>query len=140
MAISSRSVIQFTVLFLVIGLVALLSIVGTTFWLGERAQVYFNLANEARDTRTAAVEMRSAVQTAESSQRGFLLTGNQIYLSPYDVARTQAQRQLGILRQLLAPYPDSDTPVQRRSAPLAQKLDLGAEAPGIAVVIVRPLV
>lgn len=123
MAISSRSVIQFTVLFLVIGLVALLSIVGTTFWLGERAQVYFNLANEARDTRTAAVEMRSAVQTAESSQRGFLLTGNQIYLSPYDVARTQAQRQLGILRQLLAPYPDSDTPVQRLSALLAQKLD-----------------
>ena len=37
----------------------------------------------ARHAR-AAVELRSAVQTAESSQRGFIVTGNEIYLAPYD--------------------------------------------------------
>jgi hypothetical protein len=46
-----------------------------TSWLGERAQVYFNdvIENdviEARDTRGPAVELRSALQTAESAQRG----------------------------------------------------------------------
>ena len=49
---------------------------------------------EARDARGAAVELRNAVQTAESSQRGFLFTGNEIYLAPYDTAKTLAQRQL----------------------------------------------
>ena len=54
-----------------------------TFWLGERAQVYFNEVIAARDARSAAVDLRNAVQTAESSQRGFLFTGNEIYLAPY---------------------------------------------------------
>ncbi len=32
--------------------------------------------------------------TAEFSQRGFIITGNEIYLAPYQSAKTQAQRQL----------------------------------------------
>ena len=113
MSISRRSVVQLTFAFLAVGFLALLGIVGMTFWLGERAQVYFDQAIEARDTRGAAVELRSALQTAESSQRGFMLTGNEIYLAPYDTAKTQAQRQLAALKQLLAPYPDTAVPLQR---------------------------
>ncbi|MEO8759124.1 MAG: CHASE3 domain-containing protein [Devosia sp.] len=123
MPISSRSVMQSTFVFLVIGLVALLSIVATTFWLGERAQGYFNLAVEARDTRGAAVDLRNSMQTAEASQRGFLLTGNEIYLSPYDTAKTEGQRKLATLRQLLAPYPEAAVPVQRLTSLLADKFD-----------------
>ena len=32
------------------------------------------------------------MQTAESSQRGFIITGNEIYLGPYQTAKAQAQR------------------------------------------------
>ena len=35
-----------------------------------------------------------ALQTAESSQRGFIVTGNEIYLAPYGTAKAQAARQL----------------------------------------------
>jgi len=118
---SFRLVVSSTFAFLAVGLVALLAIVGMTFWLGERAQVYFQLVNEARDTRTAAVELRNALQTAESSQRGYLLTGNEIYLSPFDVAKVNAQRQLAALERLVEPYPEATLPVQRLAGLVAEK-------------------
>ena len=68
---------------------------------------------EARDTRTAAVELRSALQAAESSQRGFLVTGNEIYLAPYGTAKAQAERQLAALKRAFAPHPDSAVPVEQ---------------------------
>ena len=95
MPISAASVVRSTVAFLLVGFAVLIAIVGMTFWLGERAQVYFDQANGARDMRTAVVELRNAIQTAESGQRGFLFSGNEIYLGPYDTAKTQAVRQLG---------------------------------------------
>ena len=123
MPISSRAVVGSTFAFLAVGLLALLGIVGMTLWLGERAQVYFDQVIEARDTRGAAVELRNAVQTAESSQRGFLVTGNEIYLAPYDTAKAKAQRQLAELKRLLAPYPESAVPVERLTAIVAEKFD-----------------
>ena len=121
MSISSRSVVRSTFAFLIVGFLALLVIVGTTYWLGERAQTYFDVAVEARDTRVAAVELRSSVQTAESSQRGFIVTGNEIYLAPYDTAKVQAQRHAAELETLLAAYPESATSMERLSAVVAEK-------------------
>ena len=89
MSISGRFVVQSTIALLAVGFLTLLGIVAMTIWLGERSRVYFNEVIEARDTRSAAVELRNAVQTAESSQRGFIVTGNEIYLAPYDSAKTR---------------------------------------------------
>jgi CHASE3 domain sensor protein len=72
MPISGRFVVQYTSFLLAIGFLALLGIVGMTIWLGEQARIYSNDAAQARDTRISAVELRSAIQSAESSQRGFL--------------------------------------------------------------------
>ena len=68
MALPFRLLIGMTAAALLTGFVALMAIVATNFWLGERAQVYFDTAIAARDTRVAAVELRNAVQTAEFSQ------------------------------------------------------------------------
>ncbi|CAN5512351.1 hypothetical protein BH10PSE4_BH10PSE4_31490 [soil metagenome] len=79
---------------LVIGFLALFAIVGMTVWLGERSNSLLQETALQRDTRIAAVELRDALRTAESSQRGYLLTGNEIYLAPYDTAKARARRQL----------------------------------------------
>jgi signal transduction histidine kinase len=121
MSISSRFVVRSTIALLVVGFLALIGIVGTTIWLAERAQIYFNEVIEARDARGSAVELRNAVQTAESSQRGFLLTGNEIYLAPYDLAKTMAQRQLEALKRALAPYREAELPLQRLTALVGEK-------------------
>ena len=82
---------------LVIGFLALFAVVGMTMWLGERSNSLFQDATLQRDTRIAAVELRDALRTAESSQRGYLLTGNEIYLAPYDTAKERARQQMSDL-------------------------------------------
>jgi len=101
------------VILLAIGFLALLGIVGTSLWLGERAQLYFTQVIEMRDQRSATVELRDALYAAESSQRGFLVTGNEIYLAPFDVAKSQALRQLTELRRLFGPLPDTAAAIDR---------------------------
>ena len=123
MPISSRFAVRSTVIFLAVGFLALLGIVGANFWLQSRAQSYFDQAITTRDTRAAAVELRSAVQTAESSQRGFLVSGNEIYLAPYGSAKASIERQLGVLKPLLAAYPDMSQALDQLNTVIADKLD-----------------
>ena len=113
MPISTRFVVQSTIALLAIGLLTLLGIVGMTIWLGERAQVYFDEAIGARDTREAAAELRSALQTAESSQRGFLTSNNEIYLAPYDNAKATAERQLEALKRNLGAQREAEAMLRR---------------------------
>ena len=123
MPITSRFVVRSTIALLAVGFLTLLGIVGMTIWLGERAQVYFNEVVEARDTRGSAVELRDAVRTAESSQRGFLVTGNEIYLAPFDNAKTVALRHLDTLKRALVRYPESEALLQRLAAVITEKID-----------------
>src|ERR1700742_2086997 len=102
MPISTRFVVNFSILLLSVGFLALFGIIGMTVWLGERARLYAEEAGRLRDIRVAAVELRSALQSAESSQRGFLVSGNEIYLAPYDTAKNQMSAQFERVQQFLA--------------------------------------
>src|SRR6476646_7112945 len=121
MPVSSTFLVRSTLAYLAIGFVALAAIVAMNFWLSERAQTYFADAISARDVRVAAVELRNSILAAESSQRGFIITGNEIYLAPYQSAKAQAQRQLLVLQKLLPSYPDGGPTLPRLSAILANK-------------------
>jgi len=102
MPISSRLVIGSTIALLSVAFLTLFGIVATTVWLGERTRMSYDEVLELRDTRTAAVELRSALQTAEASQRGYLVSANEIYLAPFANAKAQTLRQLGILQRALS--------------------------------------
>jgi len=121
MPITSQFVIRSTIGLLAIGFITLLGIVGMTIWLGERSQIYFNEVIAARDIRSVAVDLRNALQTAESSQRGFLGTGNEIYLAPYDSAKAQTLRQLNLLKRNLA-NGQTESVLQRLSAVIDEKI------------------
>lgn len=123
MSFAGRSVVLSTISLLAIGFLTLLGIVATTLWLNERAQTYFRDVIEARDTRGSAVELRSALQAAEASQRGFVATGNEIYLAPYDTAKAHAAAELERLKKTLAPYPQYQQLLQRLSAVVSDKTD-----------------
>ena len=122
MPISSRFVVQSTAFLLALGLFALFVIVGMTIWLNERSQVHFGEVIEARDIRASAVDLRAALQAAESSQRGYLLSGNEIYLAPYDSAKATTARQLDALRRALAANGEAQPMVQRLAAVIAEKV------------------
>lgn len=121
MKTNNRLFVQSTTVLLLVGFLALLAIIGMTIWLGQRAQVYFDDVIRARDARGAAVELRNATQTAESSQRGFLVTGNEVYLAPYDSAKSLARRQMEVVKQTQTPYDQAAASVERLTAIIAEK-------------------
>src|ERR1700750_1347748 len=107
---------------LIIGFLALFAIVGMTVWLGGRSNTLSQETALQRDTRIAAVELRDALRTAESSQRGYLLTGNEIYLAPYDTAKAQARRELEDLTRLIAPDAPNRAMLPKLSEPVGEKI------------------
>jgi two-component sensor histidine kinase/CHASE3 domain sensor protein len=121
MPISSRFVVSSTIVLLAIGFLALLAIVGSTAWLSEKSRDYFEENSRLRDVRIAAVELRSALQSAESSQRGFLVGGNEIYLAPYDAARAQGLSQFENLKLLLSLSPQNQIVLDRLSKIIPEK-------------------
>ncbi len=122
MPISGRYVVRSTIGLLTVGLLALLAIVGTTIWLNERAQVHFNEVIEAREIRSAAVELRNALHASESSQRGFLITGNEIYLAPYDTSKLVATQRLESLKKSLAQFSTAEAVLQRLNTVIIEKI------------------
>lgn len=122
MPISVKFVVRSTVGLLAIGFIVLLGIVGMTSWLNERARLNFDDEIAARDIRAAAAELRDGLRTAESSQRGYIFTGNEVYLAPYDAAKTRATNQLETLKRLLSSDPTKLRVVDRLDAIIADKI------------------
>lgn len=107
---------------LVVGFLALFAVVGMTMWLGERSNDLFRDSALQRDARIAAVELRDALRTAESSQRGYLLTGNEIYLAPFDTAKARARQQSSDLERRLVSASEPPPYLPRLSEAVDDKL------------------
>lgn len=129
---------------LVTGFLALFAIVGMTVWLGERSNTLFQETALQRDVRTAAVELRDALRTAESSQRGYLLTGNEIYLAPYDSAKARAHQHLADLGRVVGAKSEPPPFLPRLQEAVDEKFremdqsvalkDAGSEADALSIV------
>jgi CheY-like chemotaxis protein/CHASE3 domain sensor protein len=65
----------------------------------------------------------SLVKDAETGQRGYLLTGNEAYLEPYNQARAAVPEQIAGLRGLLAGKPEQTTRIDALAAAAKEKLD-----------------
>lgn len=118
----ARKVVGWATGLLIVGFLALLVIVGMTFRIGETAQSNFDVALRARDVGSTASTLRSSLQAAESSQRGYLLTGNQIYLAPYATARDETLRQLTKVEGLVATTITAGPPMARLKVIVDEKL------------------
>jgi len=122
MPIGKSSFVWTTVVLLLAGLAALVGIVGTSFWLVERADSYFTEVLQARDARTSAVALRNSLQEMETGQRGFLLTGDEKYLEPYDAAYGKVLPDFERLDAVLKPYPQATEVMQRMRGTIETKM------------------
>jgi CHASE3 domain sensor protein len=84
-------------------------------------------ASQSLLIRQAIGQLFSRVQDAETGQRGFLLTGDESYLTPFTVAGREMPAAEATLRALVADNPDQRGRVDRAAAAIALKL---AERPG----------
>jgi signal transduction histidine kinase len=122
MPITKSSFVWTSVILLLIGFVALIGIVGTSFWLVQRSGTFFDEVVEARDARVAAIALRSALRDMETGQRGYLLTGDDKYLEPYSKARDTVMADYEELRKLLLPYPKAVDAMERMGAAVRDKV------------------
>ena len=122
MPFSPTTFMRSTALLLLVGFLALLAIVGTTIWLVEQNQRWFDETTEARVARAATVNLRTALLDMETGQRGFLLTGEERYLEPYNKALPQTPGYLDRLEEILAPYPEATQPMADIRGAVSSKL------------------
>jgi signal transduction histidine kinase len=105
MPLTQTAFLRNSALMLIVGLVALIGIVGSTVWLIERAQNYFDDVLSARDLRVSTVNLRVALQQVETSQRGFVITQEESYLDPYNTSRDDVKPLYQELLKRAAGYP-----------------------------------
>jgi signal transduction histidine kinase len=142
--ITSRSFVQLTAVLLLVGLLALATIVAAAFWLGIRTNRSFADVLAARTIRTQTVQLLGSLQDAETGQRGFLLTGRQDYLEPYTKAIVAIPDEVNRLNQLIGADPalhdawgDVKPAVSAKLAEIAQTVGLkqaGQDDQALAVV------
>jgi signal transduction histidine kinase len=95
-------------LFATIILAALIA--AASVWLGLRTKSDDHWVSHTFEVRTALTDLLSLVQSAETAQRGYLLTGRDQYLAPYQAAAQQLPSLLDRTQSLI-----SDNPRQQQS-------------------------
>lgn len=123
MPISRATFLRSSALFLLIGLVALIAIVGATFWLAQRSEVISDNLTQWRMARAATVNLRNSLQVVETSQRGFLLTDDPQYLEPYEREVGLIAPLYGRLAAAVEPLLGDRVDVGRFEAAVLAKLD-----------------
>lgn len=117
-----RNVRGTTLTLLIVGCLCLLLLVVMNLVFGSLAQNASEKVNTSREVRSHAVSMLSALQTAEASQRGYLLTGNEIYLAPFATALDEAERALSDLRERDGLLPTGDYAFQKLEVVIQEKI------------------
>ena len=75
------------VLPLAIGFLLLLGVVGVTTWFGAQRGIANAAVQRTLDLELRLSQVLSLLQDAETGQRGYLLTGDEAYLAPYEAGR-----------------------------------------------------
>ncbi len=97
-------------------------IVAAVFWLGARSKSDDAWVRHSLDVRAQLTQVLGLVQSAETGQRGYLLTGQDIYLRPYRLALTQLPVALQHTKDLTSDNPEQERPLDRLSDLIGQKL------------------
>ena len=123
MQLSRVALLRSTAALLAAGLVLLLTIVAVSLWLAQRTLVHSDAAVRALETRNAVVVLFGLLQDAEAAQRGYLLTGQEFHLQPYEHARGTVDQASQRAYALVRGEPDFDDDPERLSEVIGGKLD-----------------
>lgn len=124
----------------------LLGIIGVTSYL-EVVKLRSNdaLVDHTHQVIASLRRVQSLVADAETGQRGYLITGDKLYLQPYQVAIGEVGQELTTLRNLVADNPEQQESLKKlerltveRLAQLRDVLDLrdtqGLQAAGVRIL------
>ena len=100
----------------------LLAIVVASFWLTRLSERQFDEVVAARETRSAAADLLSLAQDAETGQRGYLLSRDVAYLGPYTNAVSRFDTTLQRLKETVGANDVNRAEFNRLEGALRSKL------------------
>ncbi|HEV2571349.1 MAG TPA: ATP-binding protein [Beijerinckiaceae bacterium] len=106
MPISHVSFRRINLILLATGLLILLAIVATSLALSTATRQYLSEAVAAKAARSAAVDLITRIQDAETGQRGFLLTKETSYLEPYLTAKARLDSDINRFDEAIRNLPE----------------------------------
>jgi signal transduction histidine kinase len=112
---------------LVAAAIIMLAIVGASAWLSINNETRLNDAAATQEIRAETVDLLQTVTSAETGQRGYLLTGKDYYLAPYKRAAAEAPRMLDVLGKAIgqdATYTALKSAIAQKLSELAQTVSL----------------
>jgi signal transduction histidine kinase len=115
LALLNRSLVVTTVLAALI--------VAAAFWLGARNKSDDQWVLHSLEVRAQLTRVLSLAQSAETGQRGYLLTGQDIYLTPYRMAVEQLPSMLDSTRNLVSDNPRQLQSLDQLHGLITAKLD-----------------
>ncbi len=92
----------------VLAVLALLAITGLSYATLQRRTEGARQVEVAREVAQGLEGLVSSLKDAETGQRGFLLTGDDRYLAPYDAAQVDLPGRIATLRRTLGEMPGED--------------------------------
>ena len=87
-------------------IVLIAAVMSLAIWVAGMFWTFGNMSDAAAlrgqnfQTRVGSTELLSSIQDAETGQRGYILTGNLMYLEPYNAVKLQVKNELARLRSL----------------------------------------
>ncbi len=94
-----------------------------TFWLGFREQDQDKWVRHSLAVRSELQLIQTLILRAESSQRGYLVTGREQYLAPFDPARGQLQTAVDRVVSLVSDNPQQVEAARGLRQTISAKLD-----------------
>ncbi len=98
--------------------------VGGTFWLYRSQQTSMGWVNHTLRVENRLSMVLSRVQAAESSQRGFILTGDRTFLAPYAESRRALSSELAKLRADISDNQPQMEDLDRLDQAVSQRMEL----------------
>jgi signal transduction histidine kinase len=98
-------------------------IMAAAFWLGARNKSDDEWVLHSLAVREQLTRVLNLVEDAETGQRGYLLTGREDYLAPYNLAKEDLPRSLDRVADLVRDDPQEQQAVLELRRPVKDKLD-----------------
>jgi signal transduction histidine kinase len=107
---------------LLLGFAIVVAAVGATIWLYTSQQRSLEWVNHTLRVETHLSTILSRMQDAETGQRGFMLTGNDMFLEPYKRARSRISDDLDTLARISADNPDQRAAIARLRVAITRRM------------------
>ncbi|MCM2291595.1 CHASE3 domain-containing protein [Allorhizobium sp. BGMRC 0089] len=103
MPATNRNFVRSSLVMLGLGCLLLLGLIGSSLWMVDKTRTTFNAVVTEQAIRRTSADLMQTLTNAETGQRGFLLTLDTAYLTPYKEAIKEVSAQMEALIAITPP-------------------------------------